>query len=277
MTDDKFLLLKMHGCTLGLSDDVIHEIAEACELVKCVPGEVIHRPDQPFHSVYLIVHGCIKQSLIDIQGNVLIERQQTAGGQIGTLAAALGEPSPIELVAEEPTTLLQLEYHKILELTKKHETFRESFSRIVAETMRNVLLKDRRQKKPGTVALFHQSSATRTLTRRLIERLRQLGEQPSILTDQTDWQAMDGVPHYCLIQNGQTVDEQDVRRQINSWSDSKRIFFDVDTANTLQQAINLIEFSEKVLWCVTPENWKASAAQLQAIAERAPGGATRLT
>jgi NTE family protein len=271
VTDDKFLLLKIHGCANGLADEVIHEIAQACELVRCQSGEVLHRANQPFHSVYLIVHGRIRQSLIDIQGNVAMERQQTAGGQIGALAAALGEPSPIELVAEEPTTLLKLGYPRIVELTKKHDLFREKFSRMVAETMRDVLLKDRRRKKPGIVAIFHQSSVTRPLTRRLLERLQRLGENPSILSDLTDWRAMEGIPHYCLIQRGHHVGEQDVRQQINDWSDCKRVFIDVDAAAPSEKAAKVIEFSEKVLWCVTPENWKASIAHLRTIAGCVPG------
>lgn len=271
MTDEKYLLLKIHGCANGLADEVIHEIAEACELVRCQSGEVLHRVNQPFHSVYLVVHGRIRQSLIDIQGNVLTERQQTAGGQIGALAAALGEPSPIELVAEEPTTLLRLEYSRIVELTKRHDLFREKFSRMVAETMRDVLLKDRRRNKPKIVAIFHQSSVTRPLTRRLLERLRLLGESASILSDRTDWQAMEGIPHNCLIQHGQLIGEQEVRQQINDWSDCSRVFIDVDAAIPSDKAGKVIEFSEKVLWCVTPENWMASIPHLRSIANFNPG------
>ncbi len=267
----------MHGCVDGLSDEVVREIAEACELVKCPSGEVLHRPSEPFSSVYFLVHGRIKQSLLDIQGTVIMQREQTAGEQIGALAAALGEPTPIELIAEEPTTLLRLEYHKLLQLTKQHDAFRESFTRMVAESVRNVLLRDRRRKKPGTVAIFHQTSTTRPLTRRLIERLRALGEHPSILSDQADWQAMEDVPHYCLIQHGQTVNEQDIRRQINDWSDLKRIFIDIDAALEPEKGANVIEFCEQVLWCVTPDNWEASLARLQAMESRAPGWSDKIS
>jgi NTE family protein len=219
----------------------------------------------------LLIHGRIRQSLIDIQGNVMLQRQQTAGGQIGALAAALGEPSPIELVAEEPTTLLQIKYQKMLELTKKHDLFRENFSRLVADSMRELLMKDRRQRKAALVAVFHQSGATRPLTKRLIERLQQLGECPGLLTDQVDWQPLQGVPHYCLVQDGQMVTEQDVRERVNSWSDSRRVFFDVDTALPHERAANIIEFSEQVYWCVTSENWLQSVARLKAIEARSPG------
>jgi NTE family protein len=271
LTDEKFLLLKIHGCVNGLADEVIREIAEACELIRIQSGEFLHRVNQPFHSVYLLVHGRVRQSLIDIQGNVITERQQTPGGQMGALAAALGEPSPLELVAEEPSTLLRLEYTKIVELTKRHDSFRERFTRMVAETMRDVLLKDRRRAKPRIVAIFHQSSRTRPLTPRLLERLRLLGETPCILSDRTDWQAMEGVPYNCLVQRGQLIGEHAVREQINDWSECSRVFIDVDASVPPELAAKGIEFSEKVLWCVTPENWKASIPHLRSIASFNPG------
>lgn len=271
LNDEKYRLLKTHGCANGLPNEVIHEIANAGDLVRCGSGEVLHRANEPFHSVFLVIHGRIRQSLVDIQGNILTERHQTAGGQIGTLAAALGEPSPIELVAEEPTTLLRLEYSRIVELTKRHDLFREKFSRMVAETMRDVLLKDRRRNKPRIVAIFHQSPTTRSLTRRLLQRLQLLGESVSILSDLIDWEAMEGIPHKCLIQNGVLIDEPAAREQINDWSDSTRVFIDTVAAVPSDKARKVIEFSEKVLWCVTLENWKESITQLRSISNFDPG------
>ncbi len=219
----------------------------------------------------MIIHGRIRQSLIDIQGNVMLQRYQTSGGQLGGLAAALGEPSPIDLVAEEPTTLLRLDYQKGLELTKKYDVFRQNFSRSIADSVRNMLMKDRRQKKPTLVSIFHQSPATRPLTRRLVLRLKELGENPCVLNDQTDWQPMDDVPYFCLIQNERYVTEQEFRNQVNLWANVKRAFIDVDAAVDLQRATNITEASDKVLWCVTPENWQQSVDRLRAIVARAPG------
>src|SRR4051794_25166997 len=133
VTDDRFFLLKRHPCSEGLSDDIVHEIAEACELVKYNSGEILHRANEPATFVYLLIHGRIKQSLIDIQGNVLLERYQVAGSQVGALAAASGEPSPIQVEIVEPTTLLRFQYQELFELTKQHDIFRQNLSRVIAE------------------------------------------------------------------------------------------------------------------------------------------------
>ena len=117
MTEEKFLLLKRHVCSDGLSDQVVQEIADECELVKCEAGEYLHHAKQKFDSVFLLSHGGVRQSLVDFRGNVIVQRHQTAGAQFGALSAALGEQSQIDLVVEEPTTLLRLDYQKALELT----------------------------------------------------------------------------------------------------------------------------------------------------------------
>ncbi len=105
MTDDKFMLLKMHPCAEGLSDELVLEISSACQL-RLDYGEIIQRDNEPLDTIYLVIQGRIRQSLIDIQGKVIVDRYQSGGGQVGALAAALGEPSPLQVIAEEPTTLL---------------------------------------------------------------------------------------------------------------------------------------------------------------------------
>ena len=212
----------------------------------------MHRANHPFDSVFMLVHGRVKQSLIDGQGNVIFQRYQTSGGQMGAMAAALGEPSPVNMVAEEPTTLLKLNHQKAIELTRQHEVFRANFSRLIADSVRNLLLKDRHHKKPALVVVFHESPATRPLTRQLINRLKTLGENPCVLNDQTDWQPMEDVPYCCPVQDGVAMVEQDVREQVHLWSDSNRIFIDASSAYDPARASNLVEVSDKVLWCVTP-------------------------
>ncbi len=270
MTDDKVLLLKMHDCAKGLSEEVVREIANECELMKVDSGEFLHQANQPFDSIYMVIHGRAKSSLLDIRGNVISQREETAGGQFGALAAALGEPLPLDVVAIEPTTLLRLNYQKALALTKQHDAFRQNFTRSVAESVRSLVLKDRRPKRPGLVSIFHQSPATRELTRKLIQRIQQLGENPCVLNDQSDWQPMKDVPYRCLIQNGTYLTERDVRDQINHWTDSRRIVVDVDATIEYSRISNIIEVSEMVFWCVTPDHWKASIDRLKSVLVRAP-------
>ena len=270
VTDDKFLLLKLHPCSEGLSDSVVQEIAEICDLIKGNSGEILHRANEPIAFVYLLIHGRIKMSIIDIQGNVLLEQHLIAGSQVGALAAASGEPSPVQVEIMEPTTLLRLDYQKIFELTNRHDTFRQNLSRIIAEAVKNTLMRERRKKLPRVIAIFHQSPATRPITRRLLQRLQELGEQPCIVHDQSNWLPMDDISHYCILQNGRFVSNQEVRQQLDTMPDKKPIVFDLDATTELSRASDIFEISEKVFWCVTPEDWSKAIAPLSEIERIAP-------
>ncbi len=270
VTSDKFLLLKLHPSVEGLSDEVVREISNQCELLQCVCGEIIHRANEPMNFVYLVIFGRVKQSLLDIQGNVLLERYQIAGSQIGALAAASGEPTPIQIEVVEPTTLLRLSYQTLFALTKQHDIFRQNLSRIIAETVNSTLMGERRKKLPQSIAIFHQSPATRQLTPRLLKRLHALGQLPFVVHDQPDWLPLEGIPHYCMMQNGSLVSNQEVRQQFDAMPDRKPLVFDIDANFEFSRTADITEVSQKVFWCVTPDNWQASVAKLKTLVARAP-------
>ena len=120
-TDDRVDLLRLHPCSRGLPEEALQEIAEAAELIRCRPGECIHRANDPVTSVYLIIHGRVRTRVVDTTGTVIMQRFQIAGDQFGGLAAALAEPVPMECFAEDPSTLLRFDYSSGLELTKKYD------------------------------------------------------------------------------------------------------------------------------------------------------------
>ncbi len=271
MTDEKILLLKLHGCSKGLSDEALKEIADAAELLRCGAGDYIHHAFQQITSVFLVIHGRLKLSLLDVHGNVVMQRYQTAGGQFGAIGAALSEPTEVDVIAQEPSTLLRLDYSTALELTKKYEMFRRNFSRLIANQVRGFLYQNKYRKKPAIVSVFHESPASRPLTLCLIRRLVELGESPCVFSDRVDWEPMKNISHRSLIEGDRTLNEEEIRKQISAWEDSRRVFIDVDAILNLESASRLVEFSEKVFWCVSPDNWESAARRLGAIESRAPG------
>lgn len=270
MTDDKFLVLKMHPCAEGLSDEMIREISDKCELLRSDSGTILHRRNEPIKTIYLVIHGRIKQSLIDIQGKVLMERELVAGAQLGALAAASGEPTPVQFEVMEPTTLLCLDYQTMLELTKKHDAFLQNLSRIIAESVHRTLLGDRRQQLPQLISFFHPTAATREVSRLLLERLVALGQRPFLIYDRREWQSTVDVAHCCIIHNGRNISDIEIREKLNECPNHRPIIFDFDPKTDIEKTLTSVQVSEKVFWCVTAENWKQSVAQLVEIEKQAP-------
>ena len=108
VTNDKILLFKSHECSRGLSEEVLQEIAEATELVQLDSGEFLHHANQPITSVYFVVHGRLKQAIVDLHGNTVLNRFLTRGSQFGALGAAQADPVPVDVIALEPSACSRL-------------------------------------------------------------------------------------------------------------------------------------------------------------------------
>lgn len=270
MTDDKYLLFRSHPSAKGLDEAAAREIAEECEIFRLRGQEYLHRANEAFDSIYLLIHGRINQRLLDPQGKEIVNKTQTAGAQIGAMAAALGEPTPIEMIAVEPSTLLKLNYQKGLEFTKKHDVFRANISRQVAESTRSFLLKSQARKKSHRVAFFHQSPASRPLTNILMQRLASIGEKPFVLYDK-EGVNFGAVPSRRVIDDHNELQEDEIRRQINECAESGRIVFDAQTDVGPDRSANVLEYCDAVYWCVSTDNWEDSLYYLNSLSERAPG------
>ena len=134
MSDEKFARLVSHPCGEGLSQEALHEIADAATLVEVKTGEYLHRADERVTSLYLVVQGRLKTSFLDVHGEELIQRFLTRGHQFGALGGAQTEPVPINVIATEPSILLRLDYKTVLTLGGKYPTFQVNLVRIVGKT-----------------------------------------------------------------------------------------------------------------------------------------------
>ena len=137
-TNDTLLLFRSHECSSGLSDEALREISDAAELVQFDSDEYVHHANQTLTAVYLIVHGRLKQSAVDMHCNILLQRFLTRGSQFGALAATHSEPIPVDVVAVEPSTVLKLNFETAIGFTRKHEAFGLNLTRLLSSMVRQV-------------------------------------------------------------------------------------------------------------------------------------------
>jgi NTE family protein len=206
----------------------------------------------------------------DIQGRKVMDRYQGAGGQFGGVAAALAEPSPVECVAQDPSTLLKIDYTKCLELTKKHDLFRVNFAKAMAESVKRAIFNDRLPARPRMVAFFHQDDQTRIVSQKLLQRLVLYGEQLGVLTDHAHERPIEGLNQRRVLGGERDWTIEEVRKQSAQWLGSGRVFADCSTTIDPTRAASILEKAELVLWCVTPQNWQASVQRLREIESCAP-------
>ncbi len=194
MSEENFIQFKRHPCSNGLSDDEIMSISRATELVHVEPGQYVHRANESLTSVYLVVQGRLRATLQDSDGSETEMRSLTRGTQFGILIGARIEPIPINLIANEPSTLLRLDYQKMLEFAGMFPPFQLNLFRLVGDDVKRQLSIDRLHEQPQVVTVVHQSSLSRRLTPTLLCRLQELGEKPCVGTDDPAWQPMEDVP-----------------------------------------------------------------------------------
>jgi len=254
-----------------LREEALHEIAAATEVVRCAPGTPIHRNGDPVTSIFLIIHGRVRMTLRDLEGHPVMERYQGSGGQIGGIAASLAEPAPMECLAEDPSTLLKIDYKQCLALTKKYDAFRVNFARLMADAVKRAVFSERVPNRPRSVALLHQTEATRAVSKQLFRRLASYGEQFCVMTDRRADEVLEGVHEFQVLGGERDLTPDEVRRLHAQWLDSGRVFSDTSAGIDPARAANVLEKADLILWCVTPQSWQASAPRLKEFEIRAPG------
>jgi predicted acylesterase/phospholipase RssA len=202
----------------------------------------------------------MKLQLLDVQGRVAVERYQTRGGQVGGLAAALAEPQPFICMAEDPSVLLQLDYATAVGFARKYEAFRANMARMMGNAAKDAIYRQKAPVVPRVTAFFHRDDQTRSVTRRLFERLVELGETPHVFADRPS--AVAGVDHCSLVQEGATITAEEIRRRSASYIHTGRIVFDVGMDFDAELAARSTDACEQIYWCVTAANWKDSVEPL---------------
>ncbi|MEM9351622.1 MAG: patatin-like phospholipase family protein [Planctomycetota bacterium] len=265
---DRVLLLKRHPCSRGLDQQALEEVAEAAELLRLDSGEVVCRPGDPIHSVFLVIHGRLRVELHDEKGHLMVDRLLHWGSQFGGLAAAFGEPIPLGCTVEDPCLLLRLDHERVVDLTKKHDALRANFARLIALGVRNAVFADKTPRPPRLVSFFHASDATRGIPQKLVERLASLGEDIGVFTDcPLEFPA---AAEHQRISNDNLPAPKEIQNRAAELSQDGRVCFDVAVDYNRERALDACEACGQLYWCVTPDNWESSLPHMQAIMQRAP-------
>jgi NTE family protein len=265
--DERVQLFRLHPCSLGLDEAALQEVAAAAEIIRCEAGDVIVDSQTPVTSIYLVIHGRVRLQLLDIQGRVAVQRFQSRGGQVGGMAAALGEPQPFRCAAEDPSVLLRFDYATALSFSRRHEAFRANYARLMAESVKQALLYEKTPSPPQIVAFLHRSEATREVSRRALGRLVALGETPHAFVDRS--LGIDGLDERRFVDNHGATTPEEFRRHAATLLQSGRIVFDVQMDADASLTVRAAEACEQIYWCVTPDTWESSIELLKRMVGRA--------
>lgn len=270
MEDEKRLLLKMHPVSKPLDETTIDAVADSAELMKLEAGTVLQRRDEVVCDVYLIIHGRLKVDVCDILGSPIVTRTHSSGMQFGAMAAALGEPAAIDCVVDQRATLLKLDYQTFVELTRRFPEFHDSIRKLIATSVRSLVLGDKTAARSRVVSIYHQSEDTRHLSRRVVQRLVDLGESVCVITDKKESDPIESVRYRTPQQASDKNFPREMMEFVAASLTDGRLIVAAGSETTPTQKRNMLEKSEEFYCVVTPHDWQQALAALGPVISEQP-------
>jgi predicted acylesterase/phospholipase RssA/CRP-like cAMP-binding protein len=265
MSDDVVPLLKVHEYFRGLSDEALEEVVRHARVSHHAAGAVVHEANAALTTVGFVLRGRLKAVRVDPRGTESLFRMIERGEQFGMMVGALSDPVPVRVVALEPATVLRLDYERAMEMTLAHTDLRRLWLRAYAGSRRKHYFGAATRRAPMMLALIHESAATRRVAERLIDRLRELGEQLAVFSDSDGWRGAQGVRFRSLHVEGRMLEPEVIRRQVTEWQDATRIVFDVHADLHPERAGQLMGLVDRAVFFLPAAAGDAAVRSLRAL------------
>ena len=153
-----------------------------------------------------------------------------------------------------------------MELTLARPDLRRLWLKTYAGSLRKLFFGAAPKRSAMMLALIHDSPATRPVAERLIERLRDVGEQLAVFSDSDRVAGFAG----CAVPvapggRPRSGHRRKSAEQAAEWQDANRIIFDVHTYLTPERAARLMELVDRAVYFVPADAADAAIRRLQAI------------
>jgi NTE family protein len=265
MTDADISLLKLHEYFHGVSDEAVNDVVRHARVTQHATGSVVHEANDVLTTVGFVLNGRLKAVRVDNRGVESLFRMIDRGDQYGMMVGVLAEPVPIRVIALEPTTVLSLDYEQAMELTLRHPDLRRLWLKTYAGLLKRHFLGTTARRAPMIVALFHDSPPTRRAAERLLDRLREVGENLAVFSDSDSWKGRAGVRFRALRVDGRILEPEEIRQQVSEWQDATRIVFDVPADLDADKAVRLMEIADRAVFFVPASAGDTAVRRLHAL------------
>jgi NTE family protein len=267
------LCLELHRLEWGrdLTQEVLREIAGSSEWLQVGGGETLLEVEQKVDSVYFVLAGRLEGSLFDRIGKVLQQGAFGRGSVVGLFSVLLPHPSHLRVQALEASSVLRVSLEKLLRLTSKHREFQLAVLRLAANLVKQIVMSDRERPKPPVVAILHQGPESKDLTKQIADRLLQVGEAPCVAGDEDRIRSSGEIPYKAIYRDSSVVSPEEIKEILREWATRRRLLIDVRTDHSQENLIRVLNYSDLVLWCLSPTNAASGMRQLAALVGAAKG------
>jgi NTE family protein len=264
--------LRIHDACIGLSDDDIAKIAERVEIVNGKTGDVIFAGGQKLESFYLVASGRLRLSIVSPGGQQQTVRYVSAGDQFGALLLVTEDDDiPIRVEVDERAVLIRISKADFVAMADEFPRLRLNLLKKIGCGIRDSIITKRKRSFAKIVAFIHADDRTREVVAKIARRLAGMGEQIGILCDGTSLPYDPKIPYQSLRKdNGDYVDENDVRATIRNWPSLRRIFLVVDRVHPFEKLTRLVETCDSMFCMVKSDDMDPALNELRRLFKRVP-------
>lgn len=264
MADEILDLLKTHDYFRGIEEDILRKLVAISQRLNFDIAVDVLQPGEPLDHIGFVLIGRLKAVQIDPQGNEHFVKIIERGDQYGMMLGALGENLPFRIVALEPSTTIKLDHDKAIELIIEHPDLHRHWLRTYAGTMKRFFFKETPPTQASIEIMLHESPETFKVAYSVIGRLKQMGEDICILSNNGSWQSIPNIRFRPLHESGRLLSIDGIRQQIAEWHQAKRIVVDVQ-ADEIQDLLVLMMKLDRILVFVQPKNISSMLNRLRKI------------
>jgi predicted acylesterase/phospholipase RssA/CRP-like cAMP-binding protein len=265
-------LLRIHTACQRLSAEEIETIAAQADVVHASAGELMHSADQAVDALLMVVGGRLKVMLKMPDGRQRTIRYISPGDEFGALMLVNEDNFPVDVIADETTTLLRWKKDIALQLAAEFPVFRRNLLRKIGCGVRDLLLPRHRRTMPKIVAFINADHQTRRLVVEFASRLAHIGERIGILCDSRDASQYDPTFSFKPLRDpdGEILDKAELHSTIQQWTDLSRLFLVLDGTHSADRLAFPIEASDAVFCFSATDRFHPALELLQSIIHDSP-------
>ncbi len=273
-------ILRIHPSSQGLNSSEIDAVAQVSVLREYATGEKAVVAGQRFRAISLVISGLFELSIL------VGESAKSFGlfgpnDQIGTFSIVRDEVAPADVVAVEPSVVIEIENVDAQRLVAENRVFaRNLLSNAITFMTQNTANRGRRNRSTR-IAFAHVQSSTQRISQRVQSRLRELGERIGQIVNRDVHSngSLCKFPTLVLDDKHTEGRETVIRQQLAEWSDLDRVVFDVDFHRLdlrEDRLRGLFSFPERVYLLVEPESAGGVLPQIKGVLVEHPEWSRKL-
>ena len=263
--------LRLYDACHGLSVTDIETICDRAEVVQMDEGEVVHAIGEKLDAIYVVIEGRLKMMARLPDGTQRVLRYVAAGDQFGALMLVTDKELPVDVLVDEPVTLLRIQKEFAEQLSEQFPRFRRNLLRKVGFGVWDSLMGARRKRSVSKIVLFvHVDDRARQMVSDIATRLTLSGEKIGIISD-NEVASPPGTPFKSLRDpSGGFLDAADVRETVEQWPELNRVFFVIAHELHYELLQRMLALTDKVFFVSGTENFQPLVDGVQQLIKLTP-------